>query len=137
LKDDSVADQLSVFDQQHTILACSGISESISNMMSQSVEFIDLWEKMEGCFHKIMGSQISKLHFMLANEQFITSLKNSKVTPERKFRYRELLIGDTKTTLVMICRGKNHQHKVVKSKLTNSPSKFRIKKEEQDPFGLF
>ena len=125
---DSVVDTISIIDN-HSALACSGMIDSISTMMSSSSNFIQLWTKMESSFSKIMGSLLSKLHFMIIDEEFITSLKHAEGSFDEKFRFREIIIGDVKTILVEIKRNKEKEIRISvskKTKKTKCPSKFKI-----------
>ena len=92
---------------------------------------------MESSFQKIMGSHLSKLHFMILDEEFLTSLKNAEGSNDEKFRFRELVIKDIKTTIVEIKKHKHREIKLPVSKKAHSPSKFKIQKEEIDPFNIF
>ena len=103
-------------DNSHSALVCSGMMDSISAMMSTSDNFFQLWNNMEAAFQKIMGSHMSKLHFMIQDDEFLTSLKHTEETSDEKFRFRELMVKDIKITIVEIKRGKEKEIKLPVSK---------------------
>jgi hypothetical protein len=116
-RQESVVDTVSLSgDNTHSTLACSGMMDSISVMMSTSDNFIELWTNMETAFQKILGNHMSKLHFMIQDDEFLTSLKHTEGTSDEKFRFRELMIKDAKTTIVEIKRHKDKEIKLPVSK---------------------
>ena len=90
--------------------------DSISTMMSTSDNFIQLWNNMESAFQKIMGNHMSKLHFMIQDDQFLTALKHTEGDSDEKFRFRELMVKDSKITIVEIKRHKDKEIKLPVSK---------------------
>lgn len=67
----------------------------------------------------------------------MSSLIHAKESKDERFRFREMIFKDTKTTMVEITRGKTKVHKKVNSEEKLSPSKFKIRKEKNDNFILF
>jgi hypothetical protein len=126
-RQESIVDTVSLSGENtHTNLECSAMMDSISSMISNSDNFIQLWSNMETAFKKIMGSHVSKLHFMINDEDLIASLKHTEGTSDERFRFRELAIKDDKTTIVEIKRRKDKEVKLPVSKKSKSPSKFKI-----------